>query len=113
MCPYLHKSSSVAVNTGATAVVITFRDNPTNIADMQRFCFCVQQAVPTAGLALPVELTINGISVPLWNKYGDVVTGSDIVTRYVNKGWYGTDNDTHVITTSLPKECYKCPNACY
>jgi hypothetical protein len=99
-CKNFHKSSSVTVTD--TNVVITFNDNPTDIANEQRFCFSVCQDVPAAGNALAVQLTVNGTAIPLLDKYGNPVPGSGITKGCYYKGYYGTGDTAHVISSSLP-----------
>ena len=102
-CNNLYKSSSVTVSE--TNVVVTFAANPTDIANEDKFCFVLCQDVPSAGDALAVQLTINGESVPLWDKYGNLVPGCGLTKGQVYKGYYGTGTANHVISQSLPYKC--------
>lgn len=99
-CKNFHRSATVAVNAGKC--VITFKDAPTGIVDKSRFCFAICQAIPDDAMALPVMLVINGAQVPLWDKYGDVATASELKTRCSIKGWYGvqtTGTGSDVVTS--------------
>lgn len=118
-CQFLHKSSSITITGGN--LVIDFADNPTGIIDKQRFCFRLLQPIPSGGETLPVQVTVNGVAVPLWNKFGDLVYGADLITctecsgtlatnrRYVYKGYYGTATANHVILNTFPNSnCRSC-----
>lgn len=102
-CVNLYKSSSIT--TTATNVVINFANAPTNIANEDKFCFMICQEVPSAGNALAVQLTINGVSVPLWDKYGNLVPGCGLTKGQIYKGYYGTGTANHVISNTLPCKC--------
>lgn len=99
-CKNFHKSSSIT--TTETNVVVAFADNPTDIANEQRFCFAICQDVPTAGDALAVQLTVNGTAISLLDKYGNPVPGCGLTKGHIYKGYYGTGGTAHVISTSLP-----------
>lgn len=106
-CRYLHTTSTVAVDSGGTNLVLTFSDNPT-ATNQERFCFRIAQAIPTAGLSLPVQITVNGAAVPLLDRYGNTALGASLVQNHLYKGYYGTST-AHVLTTSLPvKICNRC-----
>lgn len=110
-CQYFHKSSTVAIVGGN--LVITFADAPTGIVDTTKFCFVICQSIPTGVTGLPVQLVINGVNTPMWNKYGDIVTGEDLVTRCAYKGYYGTQTvatvtTNHVIAVNTPKPACNC-----
>ena len=98
-CTCFHLGSTVTVS--ATAVTIAFQDGATGIADTQRFCFRLCQSIPATASDLPVQLTVNGVAVPLWNRFGNPVLGSDLKTRVNYKGFYGASTP-HVISYTLP-----------
>mgnify|MGYP003294393702 CR=1 FL=1 len=104
-CSCFHLGTTVTVSE--TAVVITFADNPTGIADTQHFCFRLCQSIPATGQDLPVQVTVNGVAVPLWNRFGNPVIGSDLKTRVNYKGFYGVSTP-HVISSSLPLPIQRC-----
>lgn len=100
-CDNLHKSSTVAIVGGN--VVVSFSDTPTGITDTTPFCFAICQTLPSGTDGLPVVLVVNGVNVPFWNKYGDVVTGDTLVTRKLYKGYYGLQgSNPHVISVNAP-----------
>jgi hypothetical protein len=102
-CNNLYKSSSIT--TTATNVVITFTSAPTDVVNEDKFCFAICQDVPSAGNALAVTLTINGESVPLWDRYGNPVPGCGLTKGQIYKGYFGTGTADHVISPTLPNKC--------
>lgn len=106
-CKYYHETSTVAVDSGATNLVMTFSDAPT-VANRDKFCFRILQSIPTAGAALPVQVTVNGAAVPLLDRYGNTVLGAQLTKCKLYKGHYGSSSG-HVLTTSLPNtNCRSC-----
>lgn len=89
------------VTVSDTAVVLTFADGATGVADTQAFTFRLCQGIPAAGAELPVQVTVNGTAVPLWNRYGNPVLGKDLRTRVNYCGFYGATTP-HVISWTLP-----------
>lgn len=120
-CQFLHKSSNIEISEGN--LIITFADNPTGVIDKQRFCFRLLQNIPSGAETLPVQVIVNGVAMPLWNKYGDLVYGADLLTcmdcsgtiisnkRYVYKGYYGTATANHVILNNFPNS--NCKINCF
>ena len=98
-CKHFHKSSTLSV--GETNLVISFTDSPT-AADKDRFCFVICQPIPESGKTLPVQVVVNGVAVPLWNKYGNLVYGYDLKSRCCYKGFFGTGTANHVILNNFP-----------
>ena len=104
-CPYFHYVSIAVVSSGE--LVLTFSDSPTGLVDKSRFCFRFSQniSLPSGYASLPVYATVNGTTVPLWNKYGDILTGADLVTtssalyfcpRYTYHGYFGSQTSASV-----------------
>lgn len=120
-CNFLHRSSSIEISGGD--LVINFSDNPNGVIDKQRFCFRLLQPIPSGSEALPVQVVVNGVAVPLWNKYGDLVYGADLLAcrdcsgalvtnkKYVYRGYYGTATANHVILNEFPNE--SCRGFCH
>ena len=100
VCEFFHCANSVTV--GADAVVIAF-SQPVTATDKDRFCFKLCQSIPAAGSTLPVQVTVNGTNIPLWNKYGNPILGSQLRTRKYC-GYYGATTP-HVILTNTPLTC--------
>lgn len=107
MCPYIHCANQVTV--GADAVVLDFT-KPVNAINRDHVCFKLCQEIPAAGASLPVQVTVNGTAIPLWNKYGNPVLGSQLTRRkYI--GYYGSTTP-HVIISNSPTYC-GCEKAIY
>lgn len=84
-----------------TNVVLTFEAEATGIADTQPLNFRLCQSVPADGAELPVQVTVNGTAVPLWNRYGNPVLGKELAARVNYLGAYGASTP-HVISWTLP-----------
>lgn len=104
-CNIFYKSNTVTV--GATEVVITLKncngDAPTGYVSPQRLCFVICESLPSGTLTLPVEVVIDGVNVPLWNKQGNVFTYGELKSRKNYKCWYGVQGvDPHLIAVNDP-----------
>jgi hypothetical protein len=104
-CKAIHCGNTVTVTD--TAVEISFADGATGVADTQPFNFRLCQSIPADGAALPVTLNVNGASVPLWNRYGNPVIGSQLKSRVNYCGFYGATTP-HVISWTLPLPVRGC-----
>lgn len=96
--------TAAAVNTGGTAVVLT-PQNALSPVNQQRLSLSVTVTIPTAGMSLPVNVVMDGANVPVYDKYGNVVYGSDILTGAVMNGYYGTNGSggtAHVQLVNFP-----------
>ena len=96
-CKCFHCANVVTVN--ATNVVLDF-SRPVTISDKERFCFrlCNYQDITSS---LPVVVTVNGTTVPLLNKFGNPVLGTDLKTRVIYRGYYGATTP-HIIASNFP-----------
>ena len=97
--PFAHRLVSA---TAGTSLVLTVT-NSTNIADEEPFWFyangSISNLIPAA--PLPVEIEINGVAVPLWNKYGVQIQSNEIPRKA--KGYYLENSGTpHVILITTP-----------
>lgn len=96
--------STVAVNSGTTAVVLT-PDNALAPNNENRIELVVTTSVPAVGMALPAQVTLNGTTVPLFDKFGNIMYGANIRTRYVMRIYYGTNGTggtAHAIVINQP-----------
>lgn len=100
-CKYFHCVSTITV--GAASVNLAFITSP-SVVDTEKFCFQLKDSIPSAGAALPVTLSVNGAVVPLLNKYGNPVTGADLLKCRTYKGYYGA-TEPHVIIHNSPMRC--------
>lgn len=100
-CQNFYCANSVTV--GTTEVTIAFSKAVT-LANQDKVCFRLCQSIPDTAAGLPVVLSINGTTVPLWNKYGNPIIGANLKTRFLYKGFYG-DSTPHVILINTPYSC--------
>lgn len=59
----------------------------------------------TAGFTLPVEVLLNGESVPVYDKAGNVVYGSQLFYGQYLNGYYGTNGAAgadHFVALNIP-----------
>jgi hypothetical protein len=100
-CNEIICANSVTVN--ATNVVIDFSETVT-LNDRERFNFRLCQSIPTAGASLPVVVTVNGETIPLWNKYGNPILSSELRCKRIYRSYYGATTP-HVIVYNTPLSC--------
>lgn len=100
-CKYFHCANSVTV--GTNVVTLDFMSAAT-ATDKDKFCFKLCQPVPATAAAYPVQVTVNGTAVPLWNKYGNPVLAGELTQYRLITGYYGA-TVPHVIATNLPCNC--------
>lgn len=125
-CKYFHYVNSMTISSGK--LVLAFSDNPTGLSSTDRFCFRFNpnMSFPSGYASLPVYATINGTQIPVWDKYGNVMTGSELIAasnnayacpRYVYTGYIGqvvtvsgeTQTTTiHLIVSDIPKNTCNC-----
>lgn len=73
-------------------------------ANYQRVSLKVRANV-TSGFNLPVEVTLNGVSVPVYDKAGNVIYGSQLVYGMYLNGYYGTNGPAataHLSVMNVP-----------
>lgn len=113
-CPSFRYITSATILSGKLVLGV---NNPiTGQVDTNKLClrFSTGVTLPTGYTTLPVYITVNGTDVPVLNRYGDTMLGSQIVlntcggacTRYVYKGYYGTTASAHVIFINAPRVTY-------
>lgn len=120
-CRHFHFISSATITGGN--LVLTFADSPTGLANTNRFCarFECGVTLPTGYQTLPVQAVINGTTVNVLNKYGNPMTGADLVlnsrgsicSRHCYKGYIGqiTSGSTttlRLIFNNAPKNTFHC-----
>lgn len=88
--------------TGITTGALT-TTNSNNINDRDPYKFfanaCILNDLPDTPVAVTVE--VNGVQVPLWDKYGVQITTSNIPRRAF--GYYSEEPTPHVILINTPK----------
>ena len=94
----------IAVNTAGTAVILT-PENGVNLENEERFSFIVAASVPVAGMSLPAYLVIGGANVPVYDRYGNIIYGANIRTRFGYKTYFGTNGTggtSHIQVVNYP-----------
>ena len=88
--------------TGITTGAIT-TTNSNNINDKDPYRFianaCILNNLPDTPVAVTVE--VNGVQVPLWDKYGIQIKTSSIPRRAC--GYYSEEPTPHVILVNTPE----------
>ena len=88
--------------TGITAGAIT-TTNSNNINDKDPYRFianaCILNNLPDTSVAVTVE--VNGVQVPLWDKYGVQILTSAIPRKA--SGYYSEEPTPHVILVNTPE----------
>lgn len=110
-CKHMHVVNNVIVNTGSSTVVLNFTV-PATAENKDTFCFKIpcQYAIPSSAAAYTVYATINGATVPVWDKYGNPATGNLFRTCKGYKGYFGgTTAAPHLIVPGIP---FTCNTAC-
>jgi len=97
-CKYLHVVNAITVNSSASTVVLTFSKPVTSLSDEEKFCIKIPcgVAIPTGVDGYAIQITYADGVIPLWNKYGNLATVSDIANGKTYKGYYGATS-SHVI----------------
>lgn len=97
-------------------IVLGLNNVPT-IVDGKKFCFRFRcgVAIPTGSSTYPVYVSINGANYPVWNKYGNIMTGAELTEsstsgiycpRKTYHSYFGlVDDDYHIIVHNVPVEC--------
>lgn len=113
-CKYFSYVNNSALS--GTNIVLSLSNTPT-IVDGNKFCFRFRcgVAIPTGSAEYPVYISINGSNYPLWDKYGNILLGKELVEsnrngiycpRLTYHGYFGlVDTDYHIIIHNLPKGC--------
>lgn len=101
-CEIINKVTTITAST--TELVLGFTPD-LGAVNEQKFNFVVCTAIPSTPTPVPVQLTLNGNPVPLWNKYGNPVYSNELRTRKVYRGYYGSEGTAHVIAHNTPCHC--------
>lgn len=107
-CPRFHTIQSTTY-TANTSLVLTM-SNSTNIANRQRYCFCVNKNISNivTGNPVPVQISVNGTNYTVITKYGtDYPLYSDLLAKAYRSGrlihgYYVNNGTIGYIITDLP-----------
>ena len=96
------------VTTTAGATLALVATNSDNINDKDPFKFCANARIINnlPETPVPVTIEVNGVQVPLWNKYGEQILSSAIPREAF--GYYSETPTPHVILVNTP-ETVVCP----
>lgn len=102
-CKYMHIVNSITTTTSSSSVTLNFSNSITSLTDEEKFCFKIPNGVtiPSGVDGYVVLIAYNGGTIPLWNKYGNPATVSELKKNKICKGYYGATTE-HVITSALP-----------
>lgn len=112
-CKNLHIVTNYTVPQTGTILALSFSNAVTSVSDKQRFCIKVCTSIPSIYDTYNATVDINGTAVPLWDKYGDLLTISELKKCKVMKGYVGLVGlVNHIILTDIPVTCNcGCPSA--
>lgn len=80
----------VAASVSGTNLLLT-PGSALSVENEGRVCFVLTGSVPSAGATLPVVMLVNGVQVPVYDKYGNILYGANLRSRAVIKAYYGTN----------------------
>lgn len=95
-CKHLHIINNYSVTEGSTMANLSFVKTVTSVTDKQRFCVKVCVDIPETYDTYTAQVIINGSGVPLWDKYGDPLTLSELRKGVVYQGYYGSTSE-HIV----------------
>lgn len=108
-CPYLHKTTGLTVTDN---ILVVTASNSTNIQSKDRFCLvlCQRPSSVVTGEPIPVQISINGVNVPVYNKYSIQMTSRELEDYYrckriELKGYYVNETQPLVIFNEVPRDC--------
>lgn len=91
-CNNLHKTTALS-----TAGLLTVT-NPNNVGNFDPFCLiltiCPDSVI--TGAAVPYTVTVNGVAVPILDKWGYPITSDRLRTRTLYKGRYIESATPHI-----------------
>lgn len=104
-CPFFHKTTGLVVENNILVISAT---NSTNIADRDYFCLvlCQKPSSVVTGDPIPVQINVNGVNIPVFNKYSIQMTSRELQDYYRCKitGHYVVSGDqSFVIFNEVPK----------
>lgn len=102
----LASTATVAVNSGLLLITPSTALTPDNEG---RVKIKITNSVPQAGANLPVAITLNGGSVYVYNRFGNLVYGNELFEGIILKGFYGNNGPNatgHYQLIKLPRRYY-------
>ena len=105
-CKYLHVVNSIDTTTTANTVILNFSVAATAV-NQDRFCMKIPccMSIPTSASTYAVQVTVNGSAIPLWDKYGNPLTASELSSKRIYKGYYGSTTPHVIINAPMTYNC--------
>lgn len=101
MCKYMHKVCNITTADDVNELTVS---NANGVKDKDPFC--LEFTTCTANLSGSVSVNINGSLVPVYNKYSEALSITDIAQHKVYHGYYV---DGYVILHNVPQSgCCSC-----
>lgn len=94
-CKYLHVVTTYTPPETGTVLALGFVNTATAV-DQQKFCMKLCVDIPSTYDTYSVTVPVNTVDVPVWDKYGNPLTVSELKKGIVYQGYYGASS-THVI----------------
>lgn len=98
-CKCLHIINGITTTAGSTMATLTFCKTVNSATDKQKFCIKVCADIPESLDTYTAQVLIGGNGVPLWDKYGDPLTLSELRKGVVYQGYYGATTP-HIIVNA-------------
>lgn len=95
-CKHLHIVNTYTVPDTGTILALNFVNAVSSATDKERFCIKVCTSIPSTYDTYTATVIIGSTAVPLWNKYGNPLTVSELRKGCVYQGYYGATT-AHVI----------------
>lgn len=101
----LSSTASTAVETSTLRITPSKALSPEN---EQGIKILITSSTPAAGAILPVNIMLNQVAVPVYDKFGNIVYGNQIYKGMILKGYFGDNgsgNTAHFQLIKLPIRC--------
>ena len=106
-------NSSILSSTATTAVsssqLLITPSNTLTPNNEQGVKILIKNSTAAAGMALPVFIELGGTAVPVCDKFGNLVYGTQIYKGQILKGYYGNNGigaNAHYQLIRLPRRYY-------
>lgn len=106
-CKHLHVINNYTVTEGSAMATLSFTKPVTVVENQHRFCIKVCVDIPEIYSGYTTQILVNGSGVPLWDKYGNPLTVSELRKGIVFQGYYGSTTP-HIIVNAPKKLGCNC-----
>ena len=101
---FVHRA--ITLTDGTTVALTTTNSDNINDKDPYKFCANARILNDLPETPVPVTVEVNGVQVPVWNKYGEQILSSAIPREA--HGYYSETPTPHVSLNDTPKTVV-CP----